>query len=98
MCPVEGQFAIGSPLFREVEVTMPEGRILRLSAPDNDDSRPYIRMIRRNGKRFDRNYFTFEELRQGGRICFTMDSEPDRTRGTGPEAAPYSFSDDQKQQ
>ena len=98
VCPVTGEFAIGSPLFREVEITMPEGKILRLSAPDNDDSRPYIRTIRRNGRRFDRNYFTFEELRQGGRICFTMDSLPNRKRGIAPEALPYSFSDDQKQQ
>lgn len=75
---------------------MPHGRMLHLSAPRNADSRPFIREIRRNGKRFDRNYFSFEELREGGRILFDMDSEPNLRRGTEPAAAPYSFSDDKQ--
>lgn len=96
VCPAAGQFAIGSPLFRGLEIVMPHGRTLHLSAPRNADSRPFIREIRRNGKRFDRNYFSFEELREGGRILFDMDSEPNLRRGTEPAAAPYSFSDDKQ--
>ena len=44
-----------------------------------------------NGKTIDRCYVTYEQLMEGGTLDFTLSAEPDRTWGTDPAWAPYSY-------
>ena len=92
--PVSGEYAIGSPLFREVEITLPDGKILTISAPENDDRNRYVDRVRVNGKACTVNYLTREQLRQGGTIEFRMSAEPNTERGVDKVSRPYSFSEE----
>lgn len=94
VCPGSDQYVVGSPLFRRAVVHLPGGKTLELSAPDNRKDRPYIQAARINGKPWTRNYFTFDQLRAGGKVEWEMGSQPALQRGTAPEDAPYSFSRD----
>ena len=94
MNPVSGEYAIGSPLFREVEITLPDGKILTISAPGNDDRNRYVDRVRVNGKACTVNYLTREQLRQGGTIEFRMAAEPNTKRGVDKASRPYSFSEE----
>ena len=93
VCPASGQYALGAPLFRRAELSLPGGKTLKIKAPANGPGIPYVRSMRVNGRRWSRNYLDFNVIRKGGRIRFDMSAEPDTLRGTAPGDRPYSFSD-----
>ena len=90
VCPGSGQYAIGSPYFQRMTLHMPTGNALTITAENADQ--PYIAEMQLNGKAYNRNYLTHEELIKGGTIHFLMQGQPNTSRGTKPSAAPYSFS------
>ena len=91
VCPVEGQYAIGSPLFRKMTITLADGKRLEIIAPDNSSQNIYINHLKVDGKTYDKNYFTHRQLQQGGRLDFSMSATPDTTRGTAESAQPASY-------
>ncbi len=91
VCPGSNEYAIGTPLFRKVTVTLPGGKELRLEAPDNSEDNFYIKGIKVNGKEWSRNCFTHETLVSGAKIDYLVDSVPCTERGTAAEDKPYSF-------
>ena len=93
VCPASGQFAVGTPLFKEVRVTLPTGRKFTISAPDNSDTNFYIGSMKVNGRRQDRNWLSYGELASGADIVFEMTDAPAVSRGIAKESRPYSFSE-----
>lgn len=93
VAPGSGQYAIGSPLFKKVKVSLENGRVITLDAGDNSVSSPYIGSIMVNGKPHDANYFTYPMLLSGPYIRFQMQDVPSMLRGTGAKDVPYSYSD-----
>lgn len=93
VAPGSGQYAIGSPLFMKVKVSLENGRVITLDAGDNSVSSPYIGSIMVNGKPHDANYFTYPMLLSGPYIRFQMQDIPSMLRGTGAKDVPYSYSD-----
>jgi len=92
VCPGSGEYALGTPLFKKVNVKLENGNILEIDAPANSRDNRYIRTLKLNGKTYDLNYVTHEQLTGGATLSFEMSSEPDTTRATSPDSAPYSFS------
>jgi len=92
VCPGSGQYALGSPLFRKMEVRRPDGRHFVIEAEDNAPDRVYVQSFSVDGRRQSRNYITFDELVKGARLRFRMGPEPELKRGTAESDAPYSFS------
>jgi predicted alpha-1,2-mannosidase len=90
--PGTGEYVLGSPLFRKATVTLPDGRELVVSAPENSRENIFVKNTRLNGRPLDVNYVTHDQLTAGGSLEFTMSSEPDRERGVAPPARPYSMS------
>ena len=92
VCPASGQFAVGTPLFKSVKVTRPDGKVFIVNAPDNSSENFYVRSMKVNGKSAGRTFLTFDELSAGAVIDFSMSSEPDKSRCTSSVSRPYSFS------
>ena len=93
VCPGSGQYALGSPLFRKINLNLPEGHRLEIAAPDNSDVNRYVTSVTLDGRILDKNYLTMDQLKDCSVLKFRMSDEPDFLRGTSAEAAPYSFSD-----
>ena len=93
VCPVVGEYAIGSPLFKEMHIKMPGGKELKLEAKDNSDTNIYVDRISFNGRKYDRNYFTHIQLQNGGKIKFKMVEDPSFKRAATPSSSPFSFSE-----
>lgn len=91
VCPCTDQYVIGSPLFPKVTVKLPEGKILELVTENNAKNTPYIQSVSINGNNYTKNYFTFKDLRNGGRIIYNMDTVPNMKRGIDISDYPYSF-------
>lgn len=92
VCPASGEYVIGSPLFDSVRIALPEGKGLTIRADGNAPEARYVGSLELNGKPVDVNYLSVDELKEGGLLRFQMQTEPDQSRGTSKEAAPYSFS------
>ena len=92
VCPGSTQYAIGTPLFKNVTIHLPSEKSIRISAPANDRVHFYIDGITLNGKSHQANYFTHNELTAGAEILFQMSDKANTRRGTTPSDRPYSMS------
>ncbi len=90
--PAVGQYAIGSPLFRTVKLTMPGGKPLMIEAANNGPGNVYIQSASFNGTSHDKPWLTREALQKGGTLRFVMGSTPNRKWGAASSAAPFSMS------
>ena len=94
VCPGTDQYVIGSPLFKSVKLNLENGKTVLISAENNNEKNCYINTIVVNGKKYDQNYFTHEQILKGANIKFNMSVTPNLTRGISDQAQPYSFSKD----
>ena len=90
VCPGSGQFVLTTPLFDKATLRLANGKTLTVTA-NQPDRNKYITQVTLNGKTIDRCYVTYEQLMEGGTLDFTLSAEPDRTWGTDPAWAPYSY-------
>lgn len=92
--PARPQYALGAPLFPLARLHLENGRTVEIRAPGVSDTRRYVDRLRIGGAVADRNWIGHEELMRGERLDFDMADKPNLKRGTGAQAAPYSFSTD----
>jgi len=90
--PAVGEYAIGSPLFDRVDLTMPGGKALTIIAENNSDENVYIQSVTFNGQPHEVTWLDREALQQGGTLTFVMGPEPNKQWGAGQDAAPFSMS------
>jgi predicted alpha-1,2-mannosidase len=90
--PGTGQYAIGSPLFSKMTLRFENGKKLVIDAPKNSSTNIYVQGVTQNGRKVNNNFLTHASLLKGGRLTFKMGDEPNTSRGTGEESAPYSMS------
>jgi predicted alpha-1,2-mannosidase len=90
--PTVGQYAIGSPLFRSVRLTMPGGKVLTIEAPNNGPKNVYIQSVTLNGKPHDKPWLSRAALQAGGTLRFVMGPTPNTRWGSAKANAPFSMS------
>ncbi|KQM48119.1 alpha-mannosidase [Sphingomonas sp. Leaf208] len=90
--PAVGQYAIGSPLFQTVKLTMPGGKILTIEAANNGPGNVYIQSASFNGTPHDKPWLTRAALQQGGTLRFVMGPTPNTAWGSAKADAPFSMS------
>ena len=92
VCPGTDQYVLGSPVFRKATITMEDGRKFVIEADGNSQQNVYIQSATLNGKPLDKNYITYKDIADGGVMRLVMGPEPNKERGTGKDAAPFSLS------
>lgn len=94
VCPGTDEYVLGSPLFKEVTLNYENGNQMVLRAPENNEENRYVHSIKVNGDLYPKNYFTHEQLLNGGEIIYHMSEKPNKNRGTKESDFPYSFSNE----
>ena len=74
--PLSGRYELVTPLFRESTISLPNGRTLRLSAPELSEKKRYIKHVTINGRELRKSYITYDDVMQGGEIRFTLTDQP----------------------
>lgn len=92
VAPGTGEYALGSPLFQKTDITLENGNHVIVAAPDNNSGKPYVGKLLLNNEEYDRNYLRHSDLVRGAQLKFLMQENPNKSRGTSVQAAPYSFS------
>ncbi len=76
VCPVSNQYIITTPAFDEVKILLPDGKFFLISSIGRERNINYIRVITKNGGRFNNWYITHEEITDGSRFTFQLDAKP----------------------
>ncbi|MFE9249095.1 GH92 family glycosyl hydrolase [Streptomyces sp. NPDC007088] len=89
------EYAVGSPLFKKVTLTMEGGHKLVIRAPKNSAKNIYVQGLRVNGKKWNSTALPHEVVAKGGTLDFDMGARPSKW-GTGKSDAPTSITQDDK--
>ncbi len=92
VCPGQDMYVIGSPIFDEVELQLPNGKQLKITSVNNDSKNMYIDKVMFNSNVWDKNYLNHHDLLKGGELKFEMSGKPNKTRGVDKENYPPSMS------
>lgn len=92
VCPGSGEYALGTTLFKDVVINLPDGSKIKLNARHNSSENCYLGGVKLNGKSYSKNYLRHDDLVKGASVAFDMISAPDTARGTSASDRPYSFS------
>jgi predicted alpha-1,2-mannosidase len=92
--PGSAIYVIGSPAFAKASIHMGNGKTFDILARDNSEANVYIQSATLNGRPLDRPWFTHQEIANGATLEFQMGPAPNKSWGSGPNAAPPSMSDE----
>ena len=92
VCPASDEYVLGAPLFKNAVIHLENGKQIVIEAEDNSDSNIYIGRMLLDSKEYRHNYITHKQLTGGTRMKMFMTPQPNLSRGTADEDAPYSFS------
>lgn len=91
VCPGANQYVIGTPYFHKMTLHLENGKTMTITAQNCSQENKYIQSLSINGMPSTKNFFTHEQLTQGGNIQYVMGSTPNKQRGINDSDAPYSF-------
>lgn len=96
VCPASDEYVLGAPLFKRAEISLPDGKKVKITAEniDNTDEplETYIESMKVDGRKWKNNYLRHSELADGASLEFRMQVSPNYKRGTKAKNRPYSFS------
>ncbi len=91
VCPGANQYVIGTPYFDKMTLHLENGKTMTITAQNCSQENKYIQSLTINGTPSTKNFFTHDQLMQGGNIQYVMGSTPNKQRGISDSDAPYSF-------
>ena len=91
VCPGANQYVIGTPYFDKMTLHLENGKTMTITAQNCSQDNKYIQSLSINGTPSTKNFFTHNQLMQGGNIQYVMGSTPNKQRGISDSDAPYSF-------
>lgn len=90
VCPGSNELVLTTPLFEKATIKLANGKTLVIKANDPQKN-VYIDKVSLNGKAIDKNFVTYQQLLEGGELDFTLTNTPNKDRGIGGDAYPYSL-------
>jgi hypothetical protein len=88
--PCGGYYDIGSPKVKKAVINLENGKSFTVKAKNNSIRNIYIQSAILNGKPFNRNFITHEEIMQGGILELSMGNKPQLQRGITDKDMPIS--------
>mgnify|MGYP000175797324 FL=1 len=86
VCPGTPYYIIGSPSFPRMSICLENGKTFTILAHNANEKNVYIQSARLNGKEYDKNYFTHQDIVQGGTLEFQMGPNPNPNWGASTSA------------
>jgi predicted alpha-1,2-mannosidase len=83
VCPASDYYVIGAPQVPKAVVHLSNGKKLTMTAENLSDQNIYVQSVRVNGKNWDSPFLPYRELKNGGKLEFTMGPQPSEW-GTNP--------------
>ena len=81
--------AVGSPLFPQIDLNLPDGRTTSIVAPGAADDAPYVTSLTVDGTPVSAPWLDLSAVTGGATIAFGLSTSPDVNWGTGGTAPSY---------
>lgn len=91
VCPGVDEYVLGSPLFDHARLHLEHGKVLDITAVNNDKQHVYVESLKWNGKANTATFIKYDQLMEGGILDFVMSKEKNTDRGIEEEDAPFSM-------
>jgi hypothetical protein len=88
--PGSGIYALGTPLFDEVNIHLENGKTFTVKASNKTPDNFYVNNVVLNGKSHPATFIKHRDIENGGELLFEMSSQPNKTRGVKEEDMPHS--------
>ncbi len=84
---------LNTPLFDHIEITLPAGKFIKMSAPgaSGPNRMKYIKSLHIDGRPTDKTYLPESIIHSGGELTFSLSPRPDNAWGSADSSAPPSF-------
>lgn len=73
VCPGQDDYALGSPLFKQVKIHLENGNTMSIVAPNNSKKNVLVKKMWLDGKVYKRNFLNFKSLMKGGELKMEME-------------------------
>ena len=83
-------FNIGSPVFNDVSIKLHNNKIFRIVAKESHRQNKYIQRAMLNGKVWNKPWFSWDDIKDGGELVLEMGSRPNYKWGSDPADVPPS--------
>jgi putative alpha-1,2-mannosidase len=76
--PNAGQniYYVTGPLFKNVTMKLGNQKMIVISAPDASPENIYVKSFSINGKKWNKSWFTHDDIKNGAEIVFEMTDKP----------------------
>jgi len=83
-------YNIGSPVFENISINLPNGKTFTVVAKGSSDINKYIQKAFLNGKSLNKPWFTHDDLVNGGKLELEIGSQPNKLWGSDINDVPPS--------
>lgn len=83
-------YNIGSPFFKNVKMTLSNGKTFEIEAQNYSKENKYIQSATLNGKAWNKPWFEHDEIKNGGKLVLVMGKTANKSWGAGANDAPPS--------
>ena len=83
-------FNICSPVFTEVKVNLKDNKIFHIIARNSDRQNKYIQSAKLNGSEWNKPWFGWDAIKDGGELVLEMGPRPNYKWGADPDDVPPS--------
>ena len=84
----EGNTEVTRNTFPRMSICLENGKTFTILAHNANEKNVYIQSARLNGKEYDKNYFTHQDIVQGGTLEFQMGPNPNPNWGASTLSLP----------
>lgn len=79
--PGSAEYAVGSPVFPEAKVHLPDGKTFEIVAKGASEDNKYIQSATLNGKPLSRPFLRHDQFVNGGKLVLVMGDQPNKEWG-----------------
>lgn len=80
--PGSNSYLLGSPIFDQVKIMLPNGNRFEMIAHNQSDKAVYVDHVKLNGKNYSKLFITTEDILSGAKLEFFMSEKPNKTYGS----------------
>lgn len=92
VAPSSNIYNVGSPCVKAMTVRMSNGKSIEMTTEDWSAENVYIKTMFVNGKKYNKSYIKYEDIRNGVKLHFVMSKKPAYKRAVSEDAVPPSLS------
>jgi predicted alpha-1,2-mannosidase len=74
--PVDQHFVLGAPQLSKISIALPNGKTFTTEAQNLSVANKYVQSITLNGKPYTKEYITYSDIMNGGKLVFVMTDKP----------------------